>query len=161
MAEFVMKVIVGIFVTGIGGLVLYGAWVLLRQELEAHFGNKRAQHWPTTEGVILSSEAVRRTVRVTEPRIKYKFTAVGTEYVSERIWFSGAGQLGKYASASEVVTNYPVGTQCTVHYDPSAPSESVLELNKPGLGCAPFAFVFVLVPVGIGAIAVGISGLFR
>lgn len=113
--------------------------------------------WPTTQGVIVSSEVER--VRRNDPergftwtyhaRISYGYSVGGEPYTGDRV---GVGDYGSNTNhhARSVVRQYPVGSHVTVYYDPDRPQIALLE---PGV--RPMAFV---IP-GIGVAFVLFGGL--
>ncbi len=113
--------------------------------------------WPTTQGVIVSSEVER--VRRNDPdrgwtttfhaRISYGYSVGGEPYTGDRV---GIGDYGSNTNhrARSVVRRYPVGSHVTVYYDPDRPRIALLE---PGV--RPMAFV---IP-GIGVAFVLFGGL--
>ncbi len=99
-------------------------------------GTKTVSHWSGRHGDYGSSEQEVRVVR-------YSYTVDGAEYSGERISYGG----GAYENAKNAVAKYRAGYTVKVYYNPSDPSEAVLE---PGgrlgnFGCMVVVFIFLLV----------------
>lgn len=114
--------------------------------------------WPTTEGVILSSEVKRQRSRNHEGRssvtykaeVRYAFETGGMRHEGRRV------RYGEYSSsdgnhARRTVERYPPGTAVEVRYDPENPLNAVLEPGPhsgswllPGLGGTFFLVGLVL-----------------
>lgn len=110
--------------------------------------------WQSTSGQILSPR--KRTVHYANGArhgggtyeaevsdVNYSYTVDGTEYTGERISY-GVG--GAHGSSKKAHAKFPPGSTVKVYYNPSDPSEAVLE---PGgqlgnLGCIVVALLFML-----------------
>jgi hypothetical protein len=116
----------------------------------------RSEHWPTTNGVVVSAEIKSHTNLHTHnaggsstsytPVITCVFHLADLTYTNNRLAF---GQLSSSAAnAQEVINRYPVGKTVPVFYSPGNPAESVLE---PGIHggthlCFGLGAAFILVP---------------
>lgn len=103
-------------------------------------GTIATQSWPSTEGVIVHSEYYERyhtgsALNDTSPstdyaaKIHYSYKVNGTRYLSKRMHL-GEPYLQDVNDDSNVKTylkRYPVGQNIEVFYNPSDPSEAVLE----------------------------------
>jgi len=117
--------------------------------------------WPTTRGEILTSEVQSRletsdsssgsgsrrrrkttTTRVYWAEMKYSYLVEGVSFEGSRVDYGMESRSSKQTRADEIVALYPVGEEVLVYYDPSDPSEAVLE---PGVGAG--AFIFPLIGV--------------
>jgi hypothetical protein len=93
---------------------------------------KASEDWPSTEGVIITSEVKTDFGKSddVDPKhnaaITYRYTVDGTEYTGERISFAGQTFLKK-GRADSLVMRYNVGKRVKVYYNPKTPHVSVLE----------------------------------
>ncbi len=86
--------------------------------------NKAAAQWPAVQGRIVQSEVFRShndDGPTDEPLITYEYVAGGKTYRSRRVKFSFKPQT------QPTLKKYPMGAVVPVYYDPSNPSEAVLE----------------------------------
>lgn len=84
---------------------------------------KNSAHWPSTDGIVLSTDydrtsAGRRTNN--EPYVTYSYQVHGKSFTSNVCSF------GDGMSESEVFTKYPSGRRVIVFYDPEHPQEATL-----------------------------------
>ncbi len=94
-----------------------------------------AAGWPVADGRVVSSgtestQTLANRQRVTLHRavIEYSYRANGREYHSGRTSF-GADVSGAEGAAKARAARYPVGAAVVVHYDPSNPSNAVIETH--------------------------------
>lgn len=129
-------------VVGIG-LVAAGLWTIGRAV--------RSTGWPTVTGTVLSSEVDvhdgRRDVdevpvTTYHPAVRYAYEVAGRRHVGDRITFGDFGSTD-LAGRRALAERYAEAAAVTVHYDPDAPGDAVLEpgpvafnLLMPGLGLA-------------------------
>lgn len=107
----------------------------------------RSTHWPHTEGQIVSSKmASRHRSRGGlahgrtgyGPKILYEYKVNGNTYTSNRIHF--VRTFSSMSSASRRLSEYPVGKQVLVYYNPHEASKAVLE---PGLSLSAGSPLFL------------------
>lgn len=116
--------------------------------------------WPQAPGVIEVSEvAAERHFKnnlMYRPVIRYRYSAPGGPYVSEKM--ANTGKLySREKTAQKIAARYPVGAAVMARYNPADPSEAVLERGVSGgilLVC--FGLLCFIVPVSVG-IAAGLS----
>jgi hypothetical protein len=126
-------------------MLLRQAWVSLQQE-----------RWEEAPGVVTVSRLVTGgDVDASGPgdhaEFRYRFTVHGRAY--EGVAFA----MRAPPSAGQIVREYPVGRHVTVHYDPSLPSDAVLQLHTIGWRPLLMGFgFFAAVTVGAGAALLGI-----
>ena len=115
--------------------------------------------WPTTRGEVLTSEVQSRletsdsssgsgsrrrrkttTTRVYWAEMKYSYVVEGVSFEEDRVDYGMESRSQKRTRADEIVALYPVGEEVLVYYDPSDPSEAVLE---PGVGADAFLFPLI------------------
>jgi hypothetical protein len=114
------------------GLVLLLVGIRLRGKAKA------AAEWPTTTGTIISAslqensslDSENNTQITYEPLVQYQYSLIGQRYVGTRLSFGHMSY--DYRTASKKIAAYIPGAQVTVHYDPTDPSQSVLEPKAAG-----------------------------
>ncbi len=113
--------------------------------------DKESLQWPSTEGVILSSEVItdRGKSDDADPRhtaaITYSYTVDGYEYTGKRISVAGQTFLDK-SKAGNLVRRYKKGLRVKVYYDPRTPHISILERgNASGPPIISFLLVAIVV----------------
>ena len=118
--------------------------------------------WPTTTGVMCSSEIATRKGNRSSPgkrtatyiaKVRYAYTIGNRQYMADRVCF------GDYSSsdggrARQFQVRHPVGAAVLVHYHPSNPQIAVLETGATW-------FTFFWVSVGALFTFCGIVGLIR
>lgn len=92
----------------------------------------RAARWASTEGVIRESHEYKADKNLTHFRITYEFMAdkvvTGTTPRLSGEWFLSSKQQTGF------VERYPVGSLCTVYYDPENPGLNCLDMaDKSGI----------------------------
>ena len=127
--------------------------------------------WPTTQGVIVSSEiqsisrtrestrrqrkkfGVRRVKRYTvyRPLVTYRYTVNGQTYTQRNLDVNGSSEYRKQSSAEAILEKYPVGQEVTVYYDPDNPRDALLE---PGEDRGSVLLFFV-----VGMFMLGVAGM--
>jgi hypothetical protein len=131
-------------VLGLVGVGLLGAglWTIGRAVA--------SRWWPTVPGVVVSSgvevhdgrnDVDEVPVTTYHPALRYAYEAGGRRYVGERITSGDFGSTDLEARRA-VAERYPVAAAVTVHYDPDAPEDAVLE---PG----PVAFNLLMPCLGL------------
>jgi hypothetical protein len=110
-------------------------------------------HFAAAQGVVIASR-----VKVTHdsesgsmaaPRIKYRYSVDGKEYVGERYDFAG-GSSSDDSYAQRAVSENPPGKHVTVYYDPAKPSMAILHLAAPGISYFLLLFLQPFILVGLG-----------
>lgn len=131
-------------VVALAGLALFIALVARVSAKQA----EAAQAWPTTEGVIETSEveafrAHRPDVeerhlsrRLFRPDVVYRYRVGAAELKGSRLRFGGRFYATFDSLAHGEVETYPVGRKVTVYYNPDNASEAVLEPVAGGLWLA-------------------------
>lgn len=95
--------------------------------------------WPSTKGVILSSKVKAppapsstgsgRNRAVHVPRISYRYSVNGREYVDNR---PTIGKVNGKGDSEKLVARFPKGAKVTVYYNPEDPSRAVLVRGMGG-----------------------------
>jgi hypothetical protein len=117
---------------------------------------KRVQDFASTKGVVLEAAVEEHVSVETEdgeevrsvsysPKIRYEYEVQGQRYEGDRYDILRL-RTSDRARVQEIVAQYPVGQECTVHYNPQNPQESVLSKETGGT----FAWVFI----GMGGLIV-------
>jgi hypothetical protein len=126
----VLRSVLGLILVGI---TIFGAYSIIRDYQLA----KNSEHWPTTIGKVLYHRINTSSSRYStyySPIIKYSYSVEDKDYTSETIRYPGVN-FKKYSQAADFVSQYPIGSQIEIYYDPTNPSLSCLEmsyLNDPG-----------------------------
>lgn len=110
--------------------------------------------WPVTEGTLLSVKAepmsvVSPAVQAvgTTATVRYSYYVDGTEYIGDRLDFTGQFAGGSW-QASRALQRYTPGQSVVVHFDPKSPQRSVL---NPGSDIRTgFRFAVGAIFIGIG-----------
>jgi hypothetical protein len=128
------------------GLSFWG-WTILQ--------NARASaSWPIAEGRVTNSEVNHTTDAEGgdsySPEITYTYAVNDTNLNNSTIKF-GENSYSSRKKAEEILSNYPVGKNVTVYYDPEKPDRSVLE---PGVSAGSFIVLgigvfFILITLAI------------
>lgn len=137
----------------LGGLLFIGIAVF--RSLKA---KKAAETWPTVPGSVMSSEVTIQRSHNSKghttinylPKVTYEYQISGQKYNGDSIGF-GTATFGKQ-KADNIVAAYPQGSQVNIHYNPTDPSNAVLEPKSVGGG--------YLIVLGIIMIAIGIMYAF-
>ena len=111
-----------------------------------------ANGWPTTKGVVQSSEVALVKGGKGDghvPAVTYAYSVSGVSYVGDRIHFRDVSEMPE--QAERAVASFPVGAEVAVHFDPDEPSKSLL---RPGL----YSYSFTWLGLSLAAIVVG-SGI--
>ena len=104
--------------------------------------------WPETEGVVISSEVY--TSESSEGGssfcldISYEYTVDNVKYTGYRVSYSSEDSCDSWSQDAD--KDYPEGKTIPVYYDPSDPSESVLETGFAGVEfflCCFFIFPLI------------------
>lgn len=117
---------------------------------------KAAEAWPTIPGVVLSSglqehrhyDSEDQSTSINyEPQVIYQYSIMGQNYQSNHIAF-GSMQYD-YNTAFKKIQPYPQGAPVTVHYNPTDPSNAVLETKSAG-GVLLYILGGIFILIGIG-----------
>jgi hypothetical protein len=121
-------------------LMALGVWLTVSQAVQlAQWGAVR--NWPSTDGVVVTSRVAGE--RAYHPEIVYTYSVNGASYKDSTSFDtpSFGGRSVKQEVAETIVAKFPAGTAVVVHYDPDAPSRSLLRISpdwslygKIGLG---------------------------
>lgn len=118
-----------LFVTAGMFLFLRNVWLLL--------GAVESRRWPNVQGLVVASQVEDKTDseggRLYRPRVSYRYSVNGQDFVGERACFGDADYVGWALFARDIVARYRVRSPVTVHYDPSDPADAVLEPGLNGL----------------------------
>jgi hypothetical protein len=90
--------------------------------------------WPVVTGVIRTGEIKEKGGgeggSTYTPHISYEYTANGSRFTAEKIAFGMAS--GSMSDGQTFLRSYPIGKTVLVHYNPSDPSEAVLDTAMHG-----------------------------
>ena len=127
------------------GLVLVGfsAWIRYMQQ--------KASSWPFVNGQIVESE-LRHTIDETSAHIAYEYSVTGRRHKSSQVSYSGMSKASSEREA--LISRYPVGAEVTVYYDPTNPSQAVLENKQSNTWHIPLAIGLVVLAGGLLTVVV-------
>jgi len=148
---------------GFGAIpVIFGLWLMF-SGVRIYYLEGDATGWPTTEGVVESTE-VERTKHTDEedgtyysflPHVNYRYHVDGQEYTGQFIELFIHQELNSESEAEAVLKAYPVGKKVQVIYNPEEPEQSGLKvIEGGGLDMALFGLVTVLIGVGFALVFV-------
>jgi hypothetical protein len=123
--------IMGIIFFGIGAVMVIVALVSRNKA-------KQAESWKTTPGQVTSATVTEQRHQDEDgysqisyqPVVQYTYQVNGLTYSGGKISF-GANNFDQNTAQSKV-SQYPVGGQVMVHYNPANPGEAVLETKAAG-----------------------------
>lgn len=123
---------------------LFSLWALassVRDVIRA----SSASTWPVVDGVIISSQIRRGCKGLVYylPFVSYQYTVEQEEYLGRRIAF-GANVCTSENNAARIISAYPKGKAIQVHFDPSSPDESALDVSRTEAGTW---LVFIFAPL--------------
>jgi predicted phage tail protein len=144
----------GIITTIIGIIIMVVGFYFVTYQIPAITSGLQSQSWKTTTATVLSSRWLTHHATGDEynqtyegkgymhtPEIAYSYTVKGRK-------FSDTGR--RYVNdIRSIVARYPVGRIVRVTYNPSDPSQSVLEPGVNGMS-------WFMLAVGLGMIALGV-----
>jgi hypothetical protein len=120
----------------------------------------RAGAWSTAQGEIVDSLVVEEDYEDTDlnsdatttktryiPRVRYRYSVRGKEYVAERISFTAFRRWSE-SGARQLVDRYEVGQEVKVRYAPRDPGEAVLEMSGSLMSLGYIAFGILCLIVG-------------
>jgi hypothetical protein len=157
----------GIFILGFAaaGVFLIYQTIRSRQKAEA------SQDWPATAGQITEARVSRHTSTDSDgdtsehysPIVRFRYQVASQEYEGSKIAFGFQQSFGSHAKAQSALARFPVGAQVSVYYDPSNPSDAVLE-RKAGSSTVSLVlgiiFLVVSLCLGCPALAAVLMGAF-
>ena len=154
-----MADIKSIVVLFVGILFLCIGFYIFYVQISIYMQGAATTSWPTVQGTIISSTITNFTACSStktgqycylafRPNIIYNYTVDAVSYTENTISIGHilSGNDSTYATLE--VAKYPINSTVPVHYNPNAPSESVLETGGNGLN-----EVFIaLIPILLGGI---------
>jgi hypothetical protein len=126
-----------IFLVAGGAIAYFLGWPMI---VEA----KASKAWPSTPGTITVSqvESHRGSDNKTmySHRVEYTFAVDGVQHTGNRVWVNDGWSSSSSSSAKRTVSQYPVGGETTVYYDPAAPEVCALQPGTTWFTYLPLAF---------------------
>jgi len=108
--------------------------------------------WPTTEGVVISSEVTQSTddegSESYYPTVSYTYTINEIVHINNTIKFSDTS-YNDLRKAQAVTGNYSVGKNIVVYYDPENPENAVLEPGASGGSYIVLTFGVLLILIAL------------
>ena len=136
--------------------VAIGLWFLIRFSLNLRKA-KRAENWPTMDGVITQSQiSIQRSRDSDDGRVsnlygalvRYSYRVKGEEYSGDRIAFVDV-HTGDEERARDILARYPLGAAVRVFYNPADPQNAMLEPGVNQQAFVPFLIPLVFLVIGI------------
>ena len=123
------KIVGGIVMLLVGGVFFgIGLWFEIRKLAVAEY--------VPTEGKIVSAEVGSHRDSdgdtMYEPEFAYTYTADGRQYEGTDYTYTSISSSSS-GGAHKIVARFPVGSECTVYYDPDDPVDSVLDKEPGGM----------------------------
>jgi len=99
-----------------------------------------SQTWPSTTGIVedtwidreVDTDSDGDTRTTYKAYVKYSYQVNGATYSSQRVDFGGTKSYGSSSRAEDFLSQYPVGKQVEVFYDPDDVGEAVLVREASG-----------------------------
>lgn len=149
--------LIGVLCGGFFFLLFIGLGVFLIYRTQQ--GKKKAQlsqSWPATQGQITDSHVSRSvdtdsegaTSTMYSARVEYSYQVGGQVYSGHNIGFGFTPSYSNQSKAQVTAARYSVGSTVTVYYDPSNPSEAVLERQASGSNASMIlGIIFIVIGV--------------
>jgi hypothetical protein len=140
----------GVFLVSLGaaGLMLCFAGLFLTIVAVGLWNWSRSRRWPEAPGQVLSSEVgwvSNGRSRARKAFVTYRYQVGGQAYQANRVTFWGT----RAADPDELVSHYPAGLPTQVRYNPSSPSDAVLQRTMPNIPLY----------LGLAALMVALAGM--
>ena len=132
------------------GIVLFvGGTLLVINQSRAVERHEYVRLWPTTDGVVISSEVAGE--RAFHPEVVYEYQVLGQTYQGlSTLQVPGFGGKRKRDEvATKEIANYWPGRTVTVYYNPDDPSESLLHTRLEWAVYGQLGFGGTLVLAGL------------
>jgi hypothetical protein len=132
---------------------------------------KESQAWPSTPGKIIRSKV--KGVRVASfsrhrsadggrtafmPDIMYLYCTNGESFESGQL-FLGQSTVGNFDYASDLIGQYPEGSEVTVYYNPEEPETALLDRNKDTEISSKLFSGMIFVMIGLVMLIVSLGGM--
>jgi hypothetical protein len=109
--------------------------------------NRKAASWPSVEGEIITSELVEDNDGDTSLHIVYLYSVTGRSFTSDQ--FSFTVMSNSESAKMSRLSQYPVGRNVSVYYDPENPRTSVIYREESQAWIATAAVGGVFATIGI------------
>ena len=86
--------------------------------------------WPTTDGIVISSEVKGATEGTRKPEITFTYIINDTEYISNQIYTHSGSYSSTGSYAQDMVNKYTVRKNITIFYNLLNPSKSAIEKGQ-------------------------------
>jgi Protein of unknown function (DUF3592) len=153
--NWIVRLVIGIIMIIVG-------FYFVAYQIPAVTSGLQSQSWKATTATVLSSRWLTHHATGDEynqtyegkgymhtPEIAYSYTVKGRKFSANRYQFGDTGR--RYVNDIRgIVARYPVGRTVRVTYNPSDPSQSVLEPGVNGMS-------WFMLAVGLGMIALGVG----
>jgi Protein of unknown function (DUF3592) len=145
------------------GLLIAGGlgWLYVHGQMRT----SEARHWPTTMATVIATDMERNESTSTSgsssgrrsktsvswyPVVFPRYVVAGASYNSKNLYLNDMPGYGSEAEAQAFLTDYPVGRQFSLRYNPADPSDAAAIIE------APTWLILVFIGIGLILLAVGI-----
>lgn len=145
-----------VFLTLFFGLFLAIGLAILGFGLRSLHLTRQAEHWPTVQGTVISSDFDSNTDSdgdtTYRAEITYAYNVLGRDYAGEKIAFGYSGS-SSYNFHHDIYDALPDGAEVAVRYDPQRPERAVLSfgLNQSIMFLLIFGAVWTVFTLGMVA----------
>ena len=130
MDNLLLNFFIGLIFLIMGAFALSFGWKALKKEREA-------ARWPSAPGIVISSELESYMDTDSEgdlltfyrPKITYQYEVEGDVYTCNTVKTTPFGSSNLPKGPEKKLAAYPVGKQVVVHYDPTDPSNALMEFK--------------------------------
>jgi hypothetical protein len=158
-----------VIVTGVSAPFILLLSVLIVILSRSMMKARATRQWPTTNGRVLSSYVgshVSRSSSTThnliyEPQVMYEYAVNGKTYQCKQINYGAIGGSSAVAWANAIIEKFPATSTVQVYYNPSQPSDAVLEHVSGGGNVILIAILAGVELLLIGLVIAGWMGSFR
>jgi len=139
--ESIVGPLIGVLCGGFFFLLFLGLGIfLIYRTQQSKKKAQLSQGWPSTQGQVTDSHVSRSvstdsdgdTSTSFSARVEYTYQIGGQVYTGHNIAFGFNPSYSNQSKAQADAARYPVGSQVPVYYDPSKPSDAVLERQSSG-----------------------------
>jgi len=154
-------------ICGAGVLILFlgiGAF-LIYKSIQDRKKADASQSWPSAGGQIIEARVDRSmhtdsdgdTSYSYTPKVEYSYTVAGSSYQGKKISFGLAQGYNSAHKAQEIISRYPQGKQVMVCYDPSNPSDAVLERKAGSFNTTMLlGIIFLVIGLCVGCLILSV-----
>ena len=142
----------------VGIVLIVAGSTLMATDIEQLREYRNRRHWPTATATIIVSTVVGE--RAFRPNLVYEYSVDEVVHTDSSFLDmpSFGGRRSRNDAAEKKASEYPVGTEVPVHYNPNNPAESHLKITPPWSIYGQVGFSGFLIALGLVA---GVAGFRR